>query len=135
MTIDFTVHGLPQTQGNHRVSRAGRIYDSNRNLMAWRDSVKWAVVKDFATRTRPLVNGAVALEVIFYLPRPKSTRRELPAVKPDLSKLVRSTEDALTEVGAYEDDSRIVQLNISKRYCSHDEMSTPGARIRIRSMA
>ena len=38
----------------------------------------------------------------------------------DLSKLVRSTEDALTGV-VYDDDRQIVTLAASKRYCTTDE--------------
>ena len=38
----------------------------------------------------------------------------------DLSKLVRSTEDAMTGV-TYDDDRQIVSMNVSKRYCSGDE--------------
>jgi Holliday junction resolvase RusA-like endonuclease len=65
------------------------------------------------------VAGAVSVEMTFTMPKPKSapkTRRTWPATRPDLSKLVRSTEDALTDAGAWEDDARVVYCVASKVY-------------------
>ena len=51
----------------------------------------------------------------------------------DLSKLVRSTEDALTDAGTWEDDSRIVHCVASKVFPGEhaDALASPGAVIRI----
>jgi Holliday junction resolvase RusA-like endonuclease len=49
-------------------------------------------------------------------------------VKPDGSKLLRSTEDALSNL-LYEDDARIVMGTFHKRYCIGDER--PGAIISL----
>lgn len=72
-----------------------------------------------------LFTGPVELDVEFVLPRPDGhytkasgrLRKSAPAFPalPDLSKLVRAVEDALTET-AYADDRQVVQINARKRY-------------------
>jgi crossover junction endodeoxyribonuclease RusA len=84
--------------------------------------------------------GALEVEMIFTLPKPKSapkTRLTLPDRKPDLSKLVRSTEDALTDAGAWEDDARVVVLYCAKRYPGEGPgaLESPGVRIHVKPMA
>jgi crossover junction endodeoxyribonuclease RusA len=78
--------------------------------------------------------------MIFTLPKPKSApkrRRTWPDKKPDLSKLVRSTEDSLTEVAAWEDDARVVRCLALKVFPGEhpDALGVPGAVIRIREFA
>jgi crossover junction endodeoxyribonuclease RusA len=80
--------------------------------------------------------GPVSVEMIFTLPKPKSApklRKTMPDRKPDLSKLVRSTEDALTDAGAWEDDARVVECRSAKRYPGEgpDALDVPGCVIRI----
>lgn len=66
------------------------------------------------------------LQIVCYMPRRSGHYRPgttqllnsaplTPAVKPDLGKLVRAIEDALTGV-VYDDDSRIVREVLEKRY-------------------
>ena len=61
--------------------------------------------------------GPVMLSVVFHLPRPQSLPRSVRhhVKKPDVSKLARSLEDALTGV-LYRDDAQIVRLNVAKLY-------------------
>jgi Holliday junction resolvase RusA-like endonuclease len=50
--------------------------------------------------------------MVFTLPKPKSApkrRRSWPNRTPDVSKLARSTEDALTTAGIWADDARVVE--------------------------
>ena len=59
----------------------------------------------------------VSIVMDFYLARPVSIpkkRREM-VVKPDLSKLIRSTEDAMTGI-VYADDAQIVEMTVKKHY-------------------
>ena len=61
--------------------------------------------------------GPVRVRMVFTLPRPAAAKkREYPHTKPDLSKLVRATEDALTDAGVWEDDARVVELTAAKAY-------------------
>lgn len=63
------------------------------------------------------IDGPVRLSISFHLPKPKSAKKgETWAIKrPDLDKLVRAVGDALHKK-AYTEDSRIVQLSVSKQY-------------------
>lgn len=139
--IEFIVVGTPAPQGSKRFlgvhGGKGIMVESSKAVKPWREAVKWAAI------LRPITNGAirlrgpVVLDVVFTFPRPKSTKATaLHGVKPDLSKLIRSTEDALTDAGLWEDDSRVVTLIASKFYVGHPEaMALPGAKISIRRAA
>jgi Holliday junction resolvase RusA-like endonuclease len=58
----------------------------------------------------------VSLHLLFVMPRPKVPQFDQPAVKPDLSKLVRAVEDALQDAALYTNDSRIVELHARKEF-------------------
>jgi hypothetical protein len=58
----------------------------------------------------------VEIALVFYLPKPKTVKREWPSVKPDLDKLIRSTFDGLTTGGLYTDDALVVAVSASKEY-------------------
>jgi Holliday junction resolvase RusA-like endonuclease len=71
--------------------------------------------------------GSVELEVWFYLPRPKAllTKTKAPRAiahvkKPDVSKLVRAAEDALTSI-VWGDDCQVTDLLARKRYAAAGE--------------
>lgn len=145
MTI--TVYGVPRPQGSKRfmgVSKAGRgiLIESCKGLKSWREAVKWAAL-DACDKANPTqkdhglgcVSGPISVEMIFTMPRPKSAKKgAMPSTRPDLSKLIRSTEDALTDVGAWEDDARVVKCIASKVFPGDvDSLMTPGAIIRITS--
>lgn len=133
MTIK--VYGLPAPQGSKRHVGHGVMIESSNNVKPWREAVKWAVRESFPpTIPAPLSPGPVSVEMVFTLPRPKSAKRgAVPSKKPDLSKLIRSTEDALTDAGAWEDDARVVECRARKVYPGQhpDALDVPGAVIRI----
>lgn len=111
------------------------MIESCKQVKPWRYAVTQAAVSAGVT---PL-EGAIEFEAVFIFPRPRAhyrTNGQLkPAapthhsVKPDVSKLQRSTEDALSGV-AYQDDARIAVAKLSKRYAAPGEL--PGAIILIR---
>jgi crossover junction endodeoxyribonuclease RusA len=75
--------------------------------------------------------GAVAIDLCFVLPRPKSTpkRQTPPAIKrPDLDKVTRAVLDAITGVVLL-DDAQVVDLRASKRLADIGE--TPGVAVTI----
>jgi Holliday junction resolvase RusA-like endonuclease len=137
MTI--TVIGCPVPQGSKRFvgmkNGRGMMIESSKAVKPWRDSVVWA-----ARESGVKVAGPVLVEMIFTLPKPKSapkSRRTYPDRKPDLSKLVRSTEDALSDAGVWEDDARVVEYKrLAKVFPREDTdaLDVPGAVIRIVSM-
>jgi Holliday junction resolvase RusA-like endonuclease len=125
------VIGCPAPQGSKRHVGKGIMIESSAKVKPWREAVVWA-----ARESGVKVPGAVTMVVIFTVPKPKSapkTRRTYPDRKPDLSKLVRSTEDALVTAGVIEDDARIIHCASGKVFPNEhpDALDVPGAVIRI----
>lgn len=90
------------------------LTSDNPNLKQWRQLVADAAGE---VATGEMFTEAIVLSLVFYLPPPKSKPKAqvYPTKRPDLSKLVRSTEDALKGV-LWLDDSQIVDLLVRKRY-------------------
>lgn len=62
------------------------------------------------------LDGPLHVEAIFYIERPKSRKKDLaPDAKPDLDNCMKLLGDALEGV-LWVNDSRIVDLRLSKRY-------------------
>lgn len=142
MAIEFEVFGHPVTQGSTRVVPLkdkgggyqmlpdGRpklvpIHQKGKELRAWRQEIAYAARNAYRG---PLLQGAVALTLIFERPRPKGdfgtgknasvlkpSARPYPTQKPDSVKLTRAIEDALTGV-LWQDDSQVVNHTIYKRW-------------------
>lgn len=132
--VELTVIGRPQPAGSKRafaVRRDGK------------PTGKIAVVED-AKRSRPWqalvidaahqaageeLQGPLQLEVDFYVARPaghygtgrnrdrlKPSAPPYPATRPDVTKLLRGVEDAITNAGVWHDDAQIVTQIARKRY-------------------
>jgi Holliday junction resolvase RusA-like endonuclease len=134
MTADLTVIGTPAPQGSKRHVGRGIMIESSKKVKPWREAVVWA-----AREAGVKIPGAVAVRIVFTLQKPKSapkTRKTVPDRKPDLSKLVRSTEDALVDAGVIEDDARIVGCHALKVFPNEHEhaLDVPGARIFIEAL-
>jgi len=142
--FNFTVYGVPQPGGskkaffNKKLNRNILVDDCKQNK-PWRDSVRAAFIDKYPNAT-PLF-GPIRMEITFFMPRPKGhygtgknagTLKPRAAlyhtVKPDATKLVRSTEDALTGY-AWVDDAMIALQIVSKLYHMN-----PHALIRILPM-
>ena len=125
--MDITVIGIPAPQGSKRHVGRGIMIESSKKVGPWREAVKYAVLEQ-SMGIR--YTGPVVVEIEYALPRPKSAKPgAIPAVKPDLDKLNRSTFDALTQSGIIEDDARIVCETSRKRYPEPGEAT--GAFIRV----
>lgn len=148
MTI--IVYGSPAPQGSkrfvgHAKSGRGILIESSKAVKPWREAVKCAareIIVGMGIGALTSVNqfgkmgGPLWVRMVFTIPKPKSSpkgRRTWPDRKPDLSKLVRSTEDALTDAGVWEDDARVVRCVAEKCYPGEgvDSLPTPGAVIHI----
>ena len=137
--ITIRVFGIPGPQGSKRFvgMRGGRgvMVESSAKVKPWREAVKWAAREAMAGRA-PL-DGPLWVSMVFTLAKPASApkrRRTFPQTKPDLSKLARSTEDALSDGGAWRDDARVVEyLRLAKVYPGEDggALHIPGAVILI----
>lgn len=116
--IEFRVFGEPAPQGSKSVYR-GRLVESSKKLKPWRDAVRSAASQiDFYT------DEAVDVNIIFYMPKPKTVKRQRPSVTPDLDKLCRAVGDAITGE-LIKDDAQIVELSARKEY------GEPGAWIQV----
>ena len=120
----FFVPGIPATQGSMRHIGSGRMLHSD-DLQPWREAIGYCA----RAAGVQLAEGAVTLTLLFYLPRGKSVKRELPSVKPDLDKLCRAVGDALEGI-AYVGDGAICRLLASKVYSD-----SPGVQISIEEIS
>jgi Holliday junction resolvase RusA-like endonuclease len=133
--VTFTVIGTPGPQGSKRHIGNGRMIESSKEVRPWRDSVAWAARAAMAGK--PKITGAIRLSMVFTVRKPLSApkrRRSWPATKPDLSKLARSTEDAMTTAGVYEDDARIIEyVRLAKVYPGEDpdSLDVPGVVVSV----
>lgn len=142
LIVSFRIYGIPRPGGSKRGflnRQTGRVQlvDANRNVGEWRAAVVSAALT--AGIEAPLT-GPLAIQVTFLMPRPSGhfgTGRNSELVKrsaplgpisrPDTTKLMRSTEDALTGI-IWRDDAQIVEQLVRKVWVSE----RPGAIIEIR---
>ena len=133
MRYEFVIYGSPAPQGSKRHLGNGVMVESCKRVKPWRESVKYCAIQVRGTNA-PL-DGPLRCTMVFTLPKPRSApkrRRTWPDKKPDLSKLVRSTEDALTESGIILDDARIVDFGATRKVFPNedpDALDAPGAKI------
>lgn len=112
------VPGIPRPQGSKQVSRTGHLYEANPKHKEWRHTmttILTAWTGTFFGAWQPY-DGPLAVDVTFWIPKPKSVRRDLPSVPPDLDKYCRSLGDAMTLSGLIVDDARITKWTARKRY-------------------
>lgn len=133
-TLRIVVYGIPAPQGSKsfRGIHGGKaiLTESSKNVKPWRQAVTWAAIEQCKGGK---ISGPVDMCVTFTMPRPQKPKFSAPATKPDLSKLLRSTEDALTDAGVWEDDSRVVHTEMKKVYVgSLGALDAPGATITLR---
>jgi len=130
--LRFEVPGTPVPQGSKKAFRhrhTGRVVmvDDNEHLEAWRANV--AAVASRTWAGRPALTGPVVAHLDFFMPRPaghygtgrnagvlKPSAPLLPAVKPDLDKLVRAVFDSLSTAGVWKDDALCWGVSAYKRY-------------------
>jgi Holliday junction resolvase RusA-like endonuclease len=133
-TIEFDVHGAPVQQGSKRWVGNRMIEMSAATLKPWRQAIASAAHVAARRDHWTLTDGPLRVDVIFRLHRPPSIpkKRRLPAVKPDLDKLIRALLDGITDSNSvWTDDARVVDIHAVKRYALPGEPL--GARVRIES--
>ncbi|MFI6979337.1 RusA family crossover junction endodeoxyribonuclease [Embleya sp. NPDC050154] len=149
--ITIVVRGTPAPQGSKRHVGGGRMIEMSRKVKPWRQDVKAAAIEaiDAHIDWTPL-DGPLSVAMTITVREqpasrptwwPKGIRwskslRWRPASTPDLSKLLRSTEDALTDAGVWRDDARVVEYRRLAKYYAGDQAADvlphgAGAVIRI----
>lgn len=144
----IVVYGSPAPQGSKSfkgmlTGKDGRSHavmaESSKKVKPWRQDVVAAAVeaREAAGNPDPL-DCALSVRMIFTLPKPKSApkkKRIYAMRKPDVSKLARSTEDALTTALIWADDSRVTEYSrLAKVFPGEDPeaLNSPGVVIEIR---
>ena len=141
--LQLAVVGIPAPQGSKRHVGHGVMVESSKKVKPWRDAVRGQAADAWGYRS---LDEPVHVRMVFTFARPVSHYRTgrnaallrdsaptAPAGMPDLSKLIRSTEDALTDAGVWRDDARVVAVSACKVYAGEhpDALDTPGAVIRV----
>lgn len=127
--ITFKVKGIPIPQGSKRAFNIGgkiNLVEANPNHKAWRQQVSDAAKQ--ANDTGFLYTCPIMVEYMFIMPKPQKPKFNQPAVKPDLDKLIRSINDALTGT-LIKDDGLITIIHAEKRYQTN--FNPPGVQITI----
>lgn len=136
--ISFIAHGTPGPQGSktgYAVNGRVVMRESSKKVRPWRQDVRDAAMRALPDDWTPL-DGPLAVDMVFTLRKPTSApkrRRTWPDRTPDLSKLCRATEDALTGT-VWRDDARVVEYRtLAKRYPleGDDALTYPGVLIRV----
>lgn len=128
--VRFTVHGVPAPQGSKTKMPNGAMVEANsktgrEKVKNWRSDVKDAALRAFDGE---LLDGPLLLVAAFRFQKPASRRKAevWQSTKPDLSKLVRATEDAMKGI-IWTDDARVSAVFTTKTYASSPHL--PGADI------
>lgn len=145
--LSFFVPGRPRPQGSKRavMPKGGSkpiMVEQVKGLDDWRANVTISAqraLKDFER-----LDGPAVLSVEFRFLRPGThygRRKGEPYLKPtapkyvtrtpDLSKLVRAVEDALTDAGVWTDDSRVVSFGDTSKVYVDRYTETEGAQIEV----
>lgn len=147
--IRFFTHGIPSPGGSKSAFclKKGGVYTGRavvvdaggKKTKEWRGEVSAAAMTAMKNADLVPFTGAIEVELLFRMPRPKyhfrsdgiTLRPGSPTghiIRPDCTKLARSTEDALTGK-CYADDAQIVKQTHEKVYSD-----IPGAWIIIREV-
>lgn len=129
--LTFHVPGVAVPKGSRSTFR-GRSVESSKRWPEWKERVQLHAIE---ARGKAAIQGrtkrfldAITITVTFMLPKPQRPKHERHITRPDLDKLVRGINDALTGI-LWEDDSQVTVIMAVKRYVMEDE--TPGVLVRI----
>ncbi len=145
MRIVIDIIGRPAPKGSPRIvrnkgSRKIKVLKDSEKTEIWHETVARAALRAMEGKRQPaFVHRALYARLMFRFRRPaghftkrgtlRASAPAYPAVKPDIDKLVRATLDPLEGI-IYDNDSRIVQLLVTKRYLEPGEAE--GAHIELR---
>ena len=119
--ITFTVPGIPQPKGSKKIvgksKTTGRpiMINDAAGLKAWAKAVETSAMVE-RVRNGGTLLGPVRVRVVFHMPRPDRPAFDVPAVKPDIDKLLRAVFDGITKGRLWEDDARVVWCLAEKVY-------------------
>lgn len=142
MTV-INVSGIPRPGGSKTLAfnfktKKHYMRDAGKYTAAWRKTVTRAALEQYFG---DMLLGPVYMSYEFRFPRPKNHFRtgkfshvlkdDAPTWHtntPDLTKIIRSTEDSLIGI-VYKDDSQVCNRDELKRYCNDGE--EPGVTVTV----
>ena len=142
--IELFVNGKPRTAGSKSAffnKKTGKIIvaPAGKYQKPWMEMVRWAAIEK-GYNGKFILEGAIKLTIEFTFRRPKShfkkngelTKSAHPyhTTKPDLTKLTRAVEDALTGL-IWIDDSQIIVQATLKRYMTNNAGEAEGCYVKI----
>ncbi|HWV56066.1 MAG TPA: RusA family crossover junction endodeoxyribonuclease [Longimicrobiales bacterium] len=124
--VAFTVYGTPAPAGSKKAVplKSGRwaVVDDSKRSRPWKEQVAQRAGEIMTGRE--LFRGPIEIVFRFFVRRPKShfgarglrpSAPRHPTIRPDVLKLARGVEDALSGI-VYADDSQIVREQLVKEY-------------------
>lgn len=124
MTTAFIIPGRPKGKGRPRINTKTHRAYTPQATKSYEDSVKFCYISSYPPDSR-LHAGTVSvfIEAVFPFPSGWSKAKKQqansgiiqPTGKPDLDNIAKVVLDALNGI-AYTDDSKVVELQIKKRY-------------------
>ena len=124
------IQGSPRPQGSKKAFARGKtivLVEANKELPAWREHMTKMLQLKQMEETQAFTT-AVNVALTFWLPRPKSVKRQYATGTYDIDKLTRAVLDSVTKAGVWRDDSDVVDLTVRKTYA---DMHEPGVLISI----
>lgn len=130
--VTFRIEGTPIAQPRHRASCRGgfaKLYlPKDHGIHAWKEAIS-SIAIDHIASGGPF-EGPVKVDLLFAFKA--RTRRECAqyrVCKPDIDNLAKAALDALTDSGAWNDDSQVVQMHAAKMYAA-----APFMQVRIEAL-
>jgi Holliday junction resolvase RusA-like endonuclease len=124
------IEGQPRPQGSKKAFARGKsivLVEANKELPAWREHMTRMLQLKQLEEPQPFTT-AVNVALTFWLPRPKSVKRQYATGTYDIDKLTRAVLDSITKAGVWRDDSDVVDLTVRKTYA---DLHEPGVLISI----
>lgn len=122
--VTFTIPGLPRGKGRPRMTRNGHVY-TDAKTASFEGMVRSFAAQAMANAGLAMASGVpVRVLIAIAVPCPASYSRKRRAAaldggvapfKPDVDNVAKSILDAMNGI-VYDDDSRVVELAVSKRY-------------------
>lgn len=122
--VFFDIPGLPRGKGRPRMTRSGHVY-TDAKTASFEGAVRGIAARAMADAGLAMASGVpVRVLIAIAVPCPASYSRKRRAAaldgnaapyKPDVDNVAKSILDAMNGI-VYDDDSRVVELAVSKRY-------------------
>lgn len=118
--VILTFSSLPVPKQRPRSSRNGKFYTPAKTKKSEED-LAFECLSQMKEKGLEIFECPLHIDIEFQIARPKSVRRRVPAVKPDIDNLIKTVLDGLNRC-LYQDDKQVISVCAIKKYCSKDGM-------------